>query len=447
MRRVTGYLIWMAGLLALNCESQPLLDQMNFRTGEGDGIRLYGVSAFSGYSTSAYPYGLGIVPGAAQIGGDVNYGASASIGWQHHRELSNFAVLYSPSYSGEVRYSNLNSLNHSLQLTATRKVGSKWSLSLSGSGQDISLTQFLFSPSPLAVRSQAPLSFDDLAAAFAAGQFTSSQVASMLTGATPPASPAQNLLYGNKVLSYSGEASVVYAYSSRLSFHIRSYASGSQPLRNGSQVTGTYLVNHSIGADGGASISYSLSPRTEIGIDVREARQLNRYQSADLSTATGSIGRKMGMHWFLNLNGGYTNSRETKAGAAPPTNQVIGSASLGFKTYQHTLTASYSRSSTDSYGFIGTATTMGSSWRWSHPGSDWAFSSSVLDEQTRNTGFVSLSGVEVLSGVTRKLTDRSTLSAQYAFLKGSSNYSGTPTHLTMHSVRLSVGWSPQVVLR
>jgi len=443
MRKVAEYLILTAGFLALNCKGQPLNEQMNFRTGEMDGARLYGVSLFSGYSTSAYPVNQSIQLGASSIGGDANYGVSASMGWQRHRELMSFSVIYSPSYSGQVNYSNLNSLNHTLQITATRKFGRKWTLNLSGSGQDISLTQFLFDPSSFAVRSQVPLSFDDLAASFAIGQFTDSQVASMLTGAAPPQSPTQNLLYGYRTLSYSTQASLVYAYSPRLSFHVSSYAMGTQPLHNGGPVSGNSLVNHTIGATGGVNMSYSLSPRTQLGVDVAESRQMNHYQSAYLSTASASIGRKMGEHWFLNVSGGYTNSRATKQTGALPSNLLIGGGSIGYKTYRHTLTAAYSRSSTDSYGIIGTAISARGSWRWYHPGSGWALTSSFAQEQTSNTGFVNLSGWQASSGLTRKITDRSFLTAQYAFLTGSSTYAGIPANLQVHSVRLSMDWSPQ----
>jgi len=443
MRRVAEYLILTAGFLALDCRCQPLPDQMNFRTGETDGAHLYGVSAFSGYSTSAYPLGQSIQPGVSTLGGDANYGASASMGWQRHRDWMSFSLIYSPSYIGQAHYSNLNSFNHNLLLSASRKMGSKWTASLSGSGQDVSLTQFLFSPTSFTVRSQVPVSFDDLAAAFATGQFTNSQAASMLTGAYPPGSPAQSLLYGYRTLSYSAQASLVYAYSPRLSFQVNSFAAGSQPLHNGSQAPGAYLVNHTVGANGGVATSYNLSPRTQIGFDLEEAWIINHYQGAYITTARASIGRKMGEHWFANLNAGFYNTRETKQVSPLPNNQVIGGGSLGFKTYRQTFTASYDRTNTDSYGIIGTVTSIGSSWRWHHPGSAWALTESFSEEQTRNTGFVSLSGWEAAGGVTRQINSRTIMTAQYVFLTGSSIFKGVPTNLSVHSVRLSMGWSPQ----
>jgi hypothetical protein len=447
MHKLAEYLILTAGFLALNCQCQPLNDQMNFRTGNSDGVRLYGVSVFSGYSTSAYPLSQSVQPGASAIGGDVNYGADASMGWQRHREWMSFSVIYSPSYVGQGHYSNLNSLNHTLWLSASRRWGSKWTASLSGSGQDVSLTQFLFSPTALAVRSQVPMSFDDLAAAFAVGQFTNSQVASMLTGASAPASPTQSLLYGYRSLAYSAQGSLVYAYSPRLSFQVNSYASGSQPLSSGSSVPGNYLVNHMIGANGGVNMSYSLSPRTQVGLNLEETWQINHYQGAYITAASVSIGRKMGEHWFATANGGYYTTKSTRNGPSLPNNQAMGGGSLGWKTYRQTFTASYNRSSTDSYGLIGTVSNIGGSWGWHHPGSDWSLGASFSEEQTQNTGFVSLSGWNASTGVTRKISSQSILTAQYVFYTGRFTYNTIPTKLTVHSVRLSIGWSPQPSLR
>lgn len=447
MRKVAECLILTAGFLALNCQCQPLADQMNFRSGEMDGAQLYGVSAFSGYSTSVYPVGQSVQPGASTLGGDVNYGVTASAGYQRHRDRMGFSIIYAPSFIGQAHYSNLNAFNQTLLLNASWKASSKWSINASGSVQDMSLTEFLFNPTSFAVRSQVPISFDDLAASFALGQFTNSQVASMLTGAYPPESPTQSLLYGYRTLSYGAQASLVYTYSSRLSFQVTSFAAGSQPLTNGSQAQATNLVNHMIGANGGGTLYYSLSPRTQVGLDLEETWQINHYQGAYISIARGSIGRKMGEHWFLNLTGGYSNTRETKQVAPLTNNQVIGGGSLGFKMYRHTLTADYSRTSTDSYGLIGTVSSVGGSWRWHPPGSDWSVTAGYSDQQTRNTGFVSLSGWEATGGVSRKIGDQSLLTGQYVYYVGSSVLNGYSTNLTVQSVRVSMGWSPRPVLR
>jgi hypothetical protein len=194
-------------------------------------------------------------------------------------------------------------------------------------------------------------------------------------------------------------------------------------------------------------MSYNLTRRTQIGLDLEEAWQINHYQGAYITTARASIGRKMGEHWFLNVNGGYAYTRQTKGGGLLPNSQVIGGGSLGFKTYQHTLTGAYNRTSTDAYGLIGTVSSIGGSWRWHHPGSDYALTTGYSQQQTRNTGFVSLSGWEATGGITRKMSDRTVVTGQYVYFQGNSTFDANLVNLTVQSVRLSLEWSPQLNLR
>ncbi len=226
--------------------AQSLLDQVSFRSASPGGVRLYGVSAFSGYSTSVLPLGFGqfTPPGLQELGGSANYGASASFGWQPRSRSMNFSVLYSLTYGGTVRYSDLNALSHSLSITASRQLGPKWSFTVAGAAQDSTMAQYLFQPTALSVLSQLPATFDDLAAAFNLGQFSNSQVASMLTGASVLESPVRGLLLGDRVLSYSANIGLNYAHSSRLSFHFASFSAGGQSRRGGTKrSTGTRSIS------------------------------------------------------------------------------------------------------------------------------------------------------------------------------------------------------------
>src|SRR5215472_10000961 len=109
--------------LAPSMEGQSLFDQADFKNLSLGGIHLYGVSVFTGYSTSAYPLGSGqqLLPGAAALGADTNYGVSVSLGGQYHRDRTNFSMLYSGSYAGMARYSDTNAINQSLVQTIERE--------------------------------------------------------------------------------------------------------------------------------------------------------------------------------------------------------------------------------------------------------------------------------------------------------------------------------------
>jgi hypothetical protein len=445
--------LWIAMAIAVpHLQCQSLLDQVNFKSGTLGGLRLYGASVYSGYSSSAYPLSGGLPSASTSslqaVGPDVNYGVSASLGWQHHRDRTIFSLLYTGSYSGMAHYSDLNGFSQSLSFSASRQLSSKWTVSFSGSGQDSTLIQFLNQPSSLSIVSRLPLSFDDLAAAFAIGQFSNSQMASALTGAPLFESPSRNLLAGRRILSYSGQTALSYAHSSRLSVQLSGFSAAGQSRDDGSGgAPQNQATPRSAGLTAGIGLSYSLSPRTQAGLSANETYIVNKYQRAYLTSGTASIGRKMGQHWFLNVYGGgsITRMRQQSYGT-PASQQPIGGGSIGFRTYQHTFVGSYTRSGSDNYGFAaGTNTTASGSWTWRRPGSRWSTFASAGQQNSRNNGFASLSGWTVSGGLTASLTTQTSVTAQYVYASNRGTYVGAPHDLTIHSFRVSLGWSPGVM--
>jgi hypothetical protein len=472
MRKLLRYAVIAAGIaIPQRVPGQSLLDQVNFKSATLGGVRLYGVSVYSGYLSSAYPLSGGLasasLPGLAStplpssaplpemqaLGADENYGVQASLGWQHHAERSDFALLYSGGYSGIARYSVLNALNQSISLNIARHLSQKWTLSLAGEAQDSTLAQFLYQPSSLSVVAQLPATFDDLAAAFSIGQFSNAQMASMLTTAPVLESPLRTALLGNRVLSYAFRATVAYAYSSRLSFRFGSISAGAQNRPNGqdraAQQT-NYAMPRSIGANAGMEMSYLLSPRTEVGLDAEEMRIGNRYQTGYTTTASAFLGRKMGTHWFLRTHVGGSLAKMTQHLYGVPTQRIaIGGGSVGFRTYQHTLVAFYDRASIDAYGFAaGVNTTLTGSWNWHRPGARWSLFTSFGQQQMRNTGYVSISGWQSSTGFSESLNGHTTLTAQYVYLSSAAHsYLGGNNNPSISSVRISLNWSPEGVLR
>lgn len=377
---------------------------------------------------------------------------TASLGWQWNRAQTNISVLYSGTYDGMMRYSDLNAYNQSLSISAARILTPKWTFNLSASGSDNSVAQYLFQPSSVSVLTQVPSSFDDLAAAVAVGQFSNAQVASLLTGAPVMQLPGRSLLAGSRILSYSAQASLGYALSSRLRLHFATFAAAGQNRLGGQQdnvAPANYVMPRSLGVNGGIGFSYSLSPRTDVGAEVEGNRTVNHYQSAYVSSATGSFGRKMGMRWFLHAQGGgaYTQVTQDTIGT-PKATQIVGGGSLGFQTHTHTLVASYNRTASDTFGFaVGTVTAMSGAWNWRRLGSRWGLSASFAQQQTRNAGFASLSGWQASGGISESLSLRATLSAQYVYLQDAGTYAGVYNNFSVQSIRLSLGWAPQPVQR
>src|SRR5579864_8908070 len=169
MGRRFGLALVAAGFAVSAANGQSLLDETNFRRSETEGVHLYGVSVFGGYSTTAYPVtGSGIPSGSflsvGSLGGDENYGTSATVGWQRHRSRYDLSAFYSATYGGMVRYSDLNGVSQLFSITINRELTRKWSVGLWGSGEDNRLAQYVFQPLQLSIVAQAAPTFDDLAA-------------------------------------------------------------------------------------------------------------------------------------------------------------------------------------------------------------------------------------------------------------------------------------------
>jgi hypothetical protein len=457
MKRALIYVAFAVAGLIPPCHAQPTAGQggvqNNVPTGEGDGAHLYEVSVFAGYSTSANPIlgGYTTTQGVAALNSDENYGVSAAVGWQHHREKANFAIRYSGSYSGMVHYTAANGYSQWLNLSAERRLGRKWDFTLTGAGQDATLIQVVNEPSALSVTSQVPSDFNDFAAAFGLGNYTTAQAASAILGAPVVQAPIRALLLGDKVVSYSGTAVLTYTASRHLSFHISGFAAGGDsraPVQEGVP-TINYAIPNSIGGDAGMSWTYSLSPRTDIGANLDANRIQNHFQDVYTGTATVSAGRKMGIHWFVRAYGGgtYTDVTQQLSGS-PVGRQAVGGATLGFRTYANTFAASYNRTASDAYGsVVGTYITISGTWTHHRPGSKISTSASFGQQQIENTGFENLSGWTASGGVSERLSENILLNEQYVYLKTDGNYLGSVSNFSIQSIRLTMSWAPEVMQR
>src|ERR1035441_1157389 len=148
-----------------------------------DGIHLYGVSVFGDYFSGGIPFELptaGILPTSST---PVVGGGSASLGWSRTRDGSSLAVSYTPSFYVSSDQSVFNYLNGAISLSGNRKLGQKWTVSASVSGQVSSLQQTYFAANAFGLAASLPTTFDSLAGAMLSGTFTDAQLASALTGA------------------------------------------------------------------------------------------------------------------------------------------------------------------------------------------------------------------------------------------------------------------------
>jgi hypothetical protein len=451
MRQIAILLWVVSAVMVLPSRGQTLADRLSSMDFEVEGLRFYGVTAFTSYSTSAFPLtsagASGVaplaVPGAAELGAAVSYGLTASAGWHYSHERTHISVFYSANYTGNSAYSSLNAFGDHLSISARRSLTPKLQFSLSASGSDTTFAQFVFAPTTALTQSSSSL--DDLAATGSAGQFTSTQAADTLSGSPALESPNTVTLLGNHVLSYSGQATLTYSVSQRLHFSFGSVSAGGQHV--GGNVAGQqpYSMPHTLGLNASASFSYALTPRTTIGVTAGENRVQNSVQKDYLTSASASIGRKMGPHWFMSAHGGGSISQaESQSYGTPKARNVIGGGQIGFRMTQSTLAAAFNRSSYDDYGFaVGTVSIYSATWFFHPMAGHWTFFTTFAEQQIRNTGFLSLSGWQTSGGVSRNLSSHVVMTSQYSYMSSAGTYLGIPSNFGVSSVRVSMSFRPQ----
>jgi hypothetical protein len=451
MRKISTLLWVLSAVTVLPSHGQTLADRLSSLDFEAAGLRLYGVTAFTSYSTSAFPLtsagSSGVaplgVPGAGALGAAVSYGLTASAGWHYSHERTHISVFYSANYTGNSAYSSLNAFSDHLSLSARRSLTPRLQFTLSASGSDTTFAEFVFTPTTALTQSSSSL--DDMAAAGSAGQFTSTQAADTLSGSPALESPNSVALLGNHVLSYSAQAGMTYSATQRLRFSFGSVSAGGQHVGGNAAGQQPYNMPHTLGLNATVSMSYALTPRTTLGINAGENRVENPVQTDYVSTASASIGRKMGPHWFMSGHGGGSISRAgTQTYGTSKARNVIGGGQIGFRMSQSTLAGAFNRSSFDNYGFaVGTVSIYSGTWMFHPTGGHWTFFTTFAEQQMRNTGFLSLSGWQASGGVSRNVSSHLTMTTNYSYLASSGTYLGVPESFGVHSVRISMSWRPQ----
>jgi hypothetical protein len=355
---------------------------------------------------------------------------------------SSAAVDYGVSFTRALNDSGFNNSNHSAALNLNRSLGAKWGVGFSMAGVLNNIEQFLFSPTPLSTAAAFPATLDQLAAAMQAGTFSNSQFASTLTGAAVLNTPAQTFLYGDRTLSASASIAVSYAPTERTGFSFGVSAARTQRLLRDDSAEDQSVIPSTTSGSASVSWSYSLSPRTSVGISAGSSRMYSDFQDGYMTTVEASASRNMSRRWFVQGRFGAGFIVYTRQTYVAPTGvNSTGGGGVGFKTDSHTFLASANKGIGDSYG-LGAGATYGVSgaWGWHRRGSSWSLSSSI--------GFYRLQGsavgpVESWSGsvgLMRSLGPHLFVGVQYG-------YSELPgvlgqANLSQSGATVSLTWSP-----
>jgi len=415
----------------------------------GGGLQIASISAYVNYYSSYLP--TGAMPSATSTNypSEVAAGGSIVFNWTKFTERSIFSLTYTPSYTGYVRNSSLDALNHALSFTASRKIAPRWNFSFSAAGNLSSVQQSLFAPSTLSNVASASSSFNDLAAGLLSANFANNpQLGVILTSSPLVESPLGNLLYGQRMFTSSARVSLGYSYSPRLSVIFSGGGSRTQHVSDPALGTGnSYVIPDTTSGTASVAISYSLSPFTQIGGSVTTTRSDSLLQDSYITTSLATMGRTIGGRWVLQLHGGVgvTNALHQTVSVTPAKPVPAVGGGLTYKTLSHTFLGSYDRTVSDSYGLgASTSSTATAAWHWRHPGSSWGLDSSFSWQQLQgNNALANTSGWSTTAGLTRAFGAHITLTTQYVHLSYSGGLLAAAYHYSQDAVRVSIGWTPR----
>ena len=414
------------------------------------GLQLRSVSAYGVYYSTTLPGSGGYQAAPAGLDGDVALGGSAQIEWMHTGQRSTVSLLYTPSYTGRIRYSAWNALNHALAFSATRRIA-KWSVRSSVSADLSNFEGFLFSPTVYGNAASASANFSDLSGAMLGRTSGNIQVSSILNGAPVAESPARTLLYGERMFTSAAQVSLSYSYSPRFTVDFSSGAGRNQHLGDAqtTPATSRYLLPSTTSGTGSVGISYAVSPRTQFGVTAATNRVVSDLYDSYATTTAASLGRTFARRWVVRIHGGVgvtTPVRQKTAAQSSGAHPVWG-GSLGFRTYAHTFLGSYDRTVSDGYGVGATTTsTSNANWRWNRPGNSWWLNASSSWQQLEGISSQNTSSWRAIAGWGRTLGRHFACIAEYAYLDYSGRMGSTVYSRSQSAVRVSMVWLPQPAL-
>jgi hypothetical protein len=419
------------------------------------GPQILSVSAYAAYYSNGSAGTGGFQAGSANLPYDVGLGGSILFGWSKFTERTTFALSYTPSYTAQIRYSSLDALNHAFSLNVSRKLTPRWTLGFSVTANYSTLEESLFAPTTLSSVSAVPASFGQLSGALLSGNFTGNQQLGVaLTNSPLVQSPVANLLYGQRMFTASGQSTLSYALSPRLSVTFRGGGNRTQPVAQSQTATSTTaaVLPNTTSGTASVALSYSLSPVSQIGGTVTTTRVSSSLEDAYTTTSLATFGRTLGSQWIIQLHGGvgFTNVvGQSSLAVGQPSSGIAtkplpaAGGSLVYKTISHTFLGSIDRTVSDSYGLGASSTSTATvTWRWHPPGSYWSLQSGLSWQQLQGGALANTTGWRATAGVNRAFGLHVSALWQYTYLNYSGGLQTSASSFSDSAVRVSLFWTP-----
>jgi hypothetical protein len=426
-----------------------LLGQLDPFSANSSGLHITNVTISSSYF-------LETVPGASSLGlpattpdsfSSSMLQGSAAFGWSKATPKSSFSVNYAPSYLRTFHSSDYRSFNQSLGILATRKLGSKLSLSTSFQGILSDFDALLFAPTLYGGLSSVPSTLQELLSAMMLGQSANPALEELLAAAPVNGSPATAFLYGGRELSAAASISLTYAQSARSSFSFSVDGARTQFLNaaaNGITIQPSSVIPETTTGNAILGWSYSLSPRTTVSIDASANRVFSRFEDEYVTELRGSLGRTLTPHWFVQgiFGTSYVMPLEQRLAGSAGSEPLYG-GSIGYKFKAQTLAASYTRTAYDPYGLGAYSDDMSvGGWSWNRPGSSMSLSSSFVYTRMAEPAFPHVTSWSAQASFNRKIQAQLVMSATYSYVQYPERVFVLAPNVALSGVMVALSWSP-----
>jgi hypothetical protein len=434
MKNINGYGrrcgLWLvcAAYVAVPVAGQQQEDAPPAQTG----FSIRETSIYSTYFSSGVPPSL-IASGLAlnQSGSDFAFAGSTAFGYSKQNERTTMGLLFRPSYSQRLRFSDWSAFNNDLSVQVNRSVTTRLQFTIGGAAALRNREEFQFNPVSTTIITD--------------------------SGATSPPLPApggadpviQSLFFGSRILTANVNTGIRYMLTPRLAISsgIASNRTQYLPTRRDEHLQQqTAVIPQVTSILGNVGMTYDLSQRTSIGGTFETARQQSRLQNALIVNARVQVQRTLSRHWIAGGYGGFGQFRTLQQQLTVPSSgqlQYIAGGSITFRSYAHVLIASVDRHITDMYG-LGSSNSysFSGSWRWARPTSRFWLSTSFGRTELQSLSFPATS-MRGTAEVGRRVAGNVSTTVSFSYMGYASTFLQANT-FNQHAVRLGVVWAPGV---
>jgi hypothetical protein len=408
------------------------------------GLQVEELSVSGTYFSQGVPNGVATY-GDVFLGSGTSVTGAATIKYTRTSAKSFLQLRALPMYGSRFGDMNARTWDQAVSFVYSRILGRKWTMSWSGAGQIMNFDEALFADSTLTQLASNPINFENLSGAILRGSSSDPLLNSTAYGSLHPDQSIQDFLLGHRTANVGAQATLTYAHSERLSVSFTGGGMLARHLKDSSDPSG-FLYPKLNSAAATVNATYSLSPRTQVGVSANMVRSELDSTRLTSNALSGSISRDMSRRWFVQASLGFGSQ---SIGVDRHLNNRY-SAGLGFRTFSHTAFLAFDRGLDDPYAValatLEHANGLTGTWHYARPGSAWWINSTFSQLMAIYRGVPGTNTWLTAQSVGRRISQNYSVVVQYSAARvGAKRYiqDGRQYQLEQNGIRTSFLWSPQ----